>query len=113
MRRLRQCPPIDARLIAAAPGPPFADQIVQVRDRLARRHVGRQAGWIFTFRDLHTRSGSAQPYGQFARDLRKAIARNALPEYSMNEIEGANGPSLAFNRDPAKIEWRQDRRYKL
>lgn len=29
--------------------------------RLARRHVGRQAGWIFTFRDLHTRSGSAQP----------------------------------------------------
>lgn len=34
-------------------------------------------------------------------------------EYSMNEIEGANGPSLAFNRDPAKIEWRQDRRYKL
>jgi hypothetical protein len=31
----------------------------------------------------------------------------------MNEIEGANGPSLAFNRDPAKIEWRQDRRYKL
>jgi plasmid replication initiation protein len=81
--------------------------------RLARRHVGRQAGWIFTFRDLHGRSGSAQSYGDFARDLRKAITRNALPEYSMNEIEGANGPSLAFNRDPAKIEWRQDRRYKL
>jgi plasmid replication initiation protein len=81
--------------------------------RLARRHLGRQAGWIFTFRALHTRSGSAQPYGQFARDLRKALARNALPEYSMNEIEGANGPSLAFNRDPAKIEWRQDRRYKM
>jgi plasmid replication initiation protein len=81
--------------------------------RLARRHVGKQSGWIFTFRDLHTRSGSAQPYGQFARDLRKAIARNALPEYSMNEIEGANGPSLAFNRDPAKIEWRKDRRHKL
>lgn len=81
--------------------------------RLARRHVGKQPGWIFTFRDLHTRSGSAQKYGDFARDLRKAIIRNALPEYSMNEIEGANGPSLSFNRDPAKIEWRQDRRYKL
>lgn len=81
--------------------------------RLARRHVGKQAGWIFTFRDLHTRSGSAQPYNQFARDLRKAITRNALPEYSMAETEGANGPSLAFNRDPAKIEWRQDRRYKI
>lgn len=77
--------------------------------RLARRHVGKQAGWVFTFRDLHGRSGSAQAYGPFARDLRKAIARNALPEYSMAEIEGANGPSLAFNRDPAKAEWR-DRR---
>jgi hypothetical protein len=31
----------------------------------------------------------------------------------MREIEGANGPSLSVNRDPAKIEWRQDRRYKL
>lgn len=81
--------------------------------RLSRRHVGKQAGWVFTFRDLHTRSGSAQRYGDFARDLRKAITRNALPEYSMREIEGANGPSLAFNRDPAKTEWRQDRRYKL
>jgi len=27
--------------------------------RLARRHVGKQAGWAFTFRDLHTRSGSS------------------------------------------------------
>jgi plasmid replication initiation protein len=81
--------------------------------RLARRHVGKQAGWIFTFRDLHGRSGSSQSYGDFARDLRKAITRNALPEYSMREIEGANGPSLSINRDPDKIEWRQDRRYKL
>lgn len=81
--------------------------------RLARRHVGKQAGWIFTFRDLHGRSGSSQSYGDFARDLRKAITRNALPEYSMREIEGANGPSMSINRDPDKIEWRQDRRYKL
>lgn len=81
--------------------------------RLARRHVGRQAGWIFTFRDLHGRSGSAQSYGDFSRDLRKAITRNALPEYTLREIEGANGQSLSINRDPDKIEWRQDRRYKL
>ncbi len=49
--------------------------------RLARRHVGKQAGWIFTFRDLHGRSGSSQSYGDFTLDLRKAItrkARNAL-----------------------------------
>lgn len=81
--------------------------------RLARRHVGKQAGWIFTFRDLHGRSGSSQDYGPFARDLRKAIARNALPEYSMTEIQGANGPSLSINKDPMKIEWTRDRRFKL
>ena len=44
--------------------------------RLARRHVGKQAGWIFTFRDLHGRSGSSQSYGDFARDLRKASGRS-------------------------------------
>jgi len=78
--------------------------------RLARRHVGKQAGWAFTFRDLHTRSGSAQDYGPFARDLRNAIKRNALPEYSLTETKGVNGPTLSINRDPAKLEWR-DRRF--
>jgi plasmid replication initiation protein len=80
--------------------------------RLARRHVGKQAGWAFTFRDLHKRSGSSQPYGQFARDLRKAIIRNALPEYSLAEVEGANGPTLSMYRDNAKAEFSQDRRFK-
>lgn len=78
--------------------------------RLARRHVGKQAGWAFTFRDLHGRSGSKQSYGDFARDLRKAIARNKLPEYSLAEVEGANGPTLSMYRDEAKSEFR-DRRF--
>lgn len=78
--------------------------------RLARRHAGKQAGWIFTFRDLHTRSGSAQPYGQFARDLRKAIERNAIPEYSLTETEGKSGPCLSIWRDPAKSELGRDKR---
>jgi hypothetical protein len=85
-----------------------------IRYRLKRWNgMIRFLEWIFTFRDLHGRSGSSQSYGDFARDLRKAITRNALPEYSLREIEGANGPSLSINRDPDKIEWRQDRRYKL
>jgi len=81
--------------------------------RLARRHAGKQAGWIFTFRDLHGRSGSSQPYGGFARDLRKAIDRNAIPEYSLAEIKGANGPSLSIYRDSAKAEFKRDKRWKL
>jgi plasmid replication initiation protein len=66
--------------------------------RLARRHAGNGRdnpnGWAFSFRDLHSRTGSPAPYGQFARDLRKAIARDALPTYTMTEEEGANGPLL-------------------
>lgn len=78
--------------------------------RLARRHVGKQAGWIFTFRDIHGRSGSAQSFGDFSRDLRKAITRNTLPEYSLAEGKGANGPTLMISLDPERAEWR-DRRF--
>jgi len=77
--------------------------------RLARRHVGKQAGWAFTFRDLHGRTGSKQRYGDFARDLRKAITRNTLPEYSLAEVEGANGPTLSMYRDESKSEFRDKR----
>ena len=56
-------------------------------------------------------TGSKQRYGDFARDLRKAITRNTLPEYSLAEVEGANGPTLSMYRDEAKSEFR-DKRFK-
>lgn len=66
--------------------------------RLARRHAGNgkdnPEGWAFSFKDLHSRTGSPAPYGQFARDLRKAIARDGLPTYTMLEERGANGDPL-------------------
>jgi plasmid replication initiation protein len=72
--------------------------------RLARRHAGNgidnKDGWVFTFKDLHKRSGSPAPYGQFARDLRAAIKRDALPTYSLSEEVGANGPLV-------RMEWRR------
>lgn len=77
--------------------------------RLARRHVGRQQGFAFTFRDLHGRSGTSQSFGDFSRDLRKAIARNALPEYSLHEVAGKDGPTLGMSLDPAKVEFRDKR----
>lgn len=79
--------------------------------RLARRHAGKQAsGWRFSFRDLHGRSGSAQHFGPFARDLRKAISRNGLPEYQIAEVAGQGGPMLHMWRDPARCGLDQDRR---
>ena len=73
--------------------------------RLARRHAGKQpAGWQFRVRHLWERSGSTQPYGQFARDLRRVIARNDLPEYQLNLVEGSNDePVLSMIRDPMRV----------
>lgn len=72
--------------------------------RLARRHAGNgldnPEGWVFTFRDLHSRTGTPAPLNQFSRDLRKAIKRNCLPTYEMIEEKGANGPVVRFR-------WRQ------
>lgn len=66
--------------------------------RLARRHVGNgldnPEGWAFSFRDLHKRTGSPSAFGGFSRDLRKAIARDQLPTYTMAEELGANGDPL-------------------
>lgn len=68
--------------------------------RLARRHAGNGIdnpdGWAFTFRDLHSRTGTPAPLNQFSRDLRKAIQRNCLPTYEMIEEKGANGPLVRF-----------------
>lgn len=66
--------------------------------RLARRHAGNgrnnPEGWAFSFKDLHKRTGSPAPFGQFSRDLRKAIYRNNIPTYHLSEESGANGPLL-------------------
>lgn len=79
--------------------------------RLARRHAGKQTtGWRFSFKDLHGRSGSAQRYADFARDLRRAIARDCLPEYRLAETAGKGGPTLTMWRDPARCGMPQDPR---
>lgn len=79
--------------------------------RLARRHAGKQVGgWRFTMRDLHERSGSSQPFNTFARDVRRVVAANTLPEYSLEIMEGQRGDELvAMNRDPARVDVPQKR----
>jgi plasmid replication initiation protein len=66
--------------------------------RLARRHAGNgldnKDGWCFSFRDLHRRSGSSMRYADFAKALRKAIEKQAIPTYELLEERGANGGPL-------------------
>lgn len=73
--------------------------------RLVRRHAGKQpAGWRWTFRHLHERSGSLQRFGEFSRDLRRSITANELPEYRLEEVDGQRGDAvLCAVRDPAKV----------
>lgn len=82
--------------------------------RLARRHAGKQPeGWRFTMRHLWERSGSTQAYGDFARDLRRVIAANRLPEYRVEVMTGQRGDEVVWMvRDPmrAKVPQRRDLR---
>lgn len=76
--------------------------------RLARRHAGNGVdnpdGWVFSFRDLHSRTGSPAPLGQFSRDLRKIIFRNSLPTYEAIEELGINGHPMLRLRF-RKMRW--------
>lgn len=66
--------------------------------RLARRHAGNGLnnpdGWVFSFRDLHKRSGSSMRYADFAKALRRAHDKQAIPTYELIEEPGANGDPL-------------------
>ncbi len=57
-----------------------------------RKHAGKQeAGWSFTLRILHEKSGSAQRFSDFCRDVREIAAANQLPEYHLELYDGARG----------------------
>lgn len=70
--------------------------------RLARRAAGKtRAKW--TFKLIYERSGSAGTFNKFAFTLRKLIAVNDLPEYTLSEIEGKTGPMLVITYRDALI----------
>ena len=52
--------------------------------RVARKHAGRQpAGWSFDLKHLHAKSASTARFSDFALDLRRIAARQALPGYAL------------------------------
>lgn len=63
--------------------------------RVARRAAGKgEARWAF--RTIYKRSGSAGTFKEFCRILRGIIAVNDLPEYSLSEVPGKEGPTLVM-----------------
>ena len=64
--------------------------------RVARKHAGRQPhGWSFELAHLHHKSGSQARLADFARALRRIIARQSLPGYRVH---------LAFTASQQLIE---------
>jgi plasmid replication initiation protein len=66
--------------------------------RIARCCAGDNPnGWTFTVQELLNRSGSNATFKEFSRDVREAVARDALPDYSMKLITAASGqPAVQF-----------------
>ena len=68
--------------------------------RLARRAAGKaRARW--TFKLIYERSGSVGTFKEFCRILRKLIASNDLPEYTLAEVAGKSGPLLVMTHRDA------------
>jgi plasmid replication initiation protein len=63
--------------------------------RLVRKHGGWQrAGWRFDFAHLHRKSGSLARFTDFACDLRRIVARQPLPGYTLAILRPTRGPEL-------------------
>lgn len=63
--------------------------------RVARKHAGKQpAGWAFPMTVLHEKSGSTQRLADFAKELRRIVRRDDLPEYHVTIYEGARGDEI-------------------
>ncbi|EKN6268429.1 replication protein RepA [Yersinia enterocolitica] len=69
--------------------------------RLARRAAGKD-GAKWAFKTLYARSGSTGTLKKFSENLRKVIATDDLPGYSLVEEPGLSGPQLVMTRRPDK-----------
>ena len=65
--------------------------------RVARKHAGKQPlGWRFTMRQLYAKSGSAARPSDFAIDVRRVVAANALPEYELSSFHTPRDEVVSF-----------------
>ncbi|WP_166418803.1 replication initiator protein A [Cochlodiniinecator piscidefendens] len=55
---------------------------------LARKHCGRQSNWRVSMAVLHKKSGSTAPIRVFRAAVRKIMAADHLPDYSLEEEPG-------------------------
>lgn len=71
--------------------------------RLARRAAGKSSA-IWAFKTLYERSGSTGSLKKFTENLRRIISANDLPEYTLCEEIGKEGPLLLMRHRDAALE---------
>lgn len=63
--------------------------------RVVRKHGGHQsAGWAFTMKQLHHKSGSTQRLADFAKELRRTVERQRLPGYWLELHKNSEGEEV-------------------
>ena len=89
--------------------------------RVARKHAGQQdMGWQFTMQQLYEKSGSAARLSDFAIDVRKVVAANSLPEYTLNIERNGEGQEIihmirrsVLSLDDPRFEWPRSSRRRI
>ena len=92
---------LDRRLVLAIDPSYFAltGGIERWLYRVARKHAGRQrAGWRFDLRHLHAKSASLARFSDFALDIRRIVARQPLPGYTLALQRHDDGRDIIFMR---------------
>jgi plasmid replication initiation protein len=75
--------------------------------RVVRKHGGHQAaGWAFTMRQLHHKSGSTQRLADFAKDLRRTVKRQRLPGYWLELIRNSEGEEVLHFTERCQLDFR-------
>ncbi|QSL90518.1 replication initiator protein A [Pseudomonas atacamensis] len=74
--------------------------------RLARKAAGKDMA-VWGFKTIYQRSGSTGSPKEFNRLLRELITANDLPEYSLSEEEGKEGPMLRMVHRSQGDKWKE------
>lgn len=74
--------------------------------RLARKAAGKDSA-LWGFKTIYERSGSNGTLKEFNRLLRELIADNDLPEYSLAEEPGKEGPMLRMVHRSQGDKWKE------
>ncbi len=75
--------------------------------RVVRKHGGHQsAGWAFTMRQLHHKSGSTQRLADFAKELRRTVEKQRIPGYWLELLRTSEGEEVLTFTERCQLDFK-------